>query len=92
MEDGDYIDEDIWRAWAANTSARLEAATRENNVVAFARLNELGPAEWWLEGVRVASEQRGQGIGRALLAHMIDLFSESGFGCSGSQPAARTRS
>src|SRR5689334_20893068 len=74
-DDGDYITEDIWRTWAADPSARLEAATRDGVIVSFAHLAELGPAEWWIEGVRVAKEYRGQGIGRALLAHMLDVFS-----------------
>jgi GNAT superfamily N-acetyltransferase len=79
-DDGDYITEDIWRNWATAPGSRLEAATRDGVIVSFAHLAELGPAEWWIEGVRVAKEFRGQGIGRALLAHMLDVFAEVGIG------------
>lgn len=79
-DDGDYIDQAIWNSWLSAPHSHLEAAIQNNEVVSFARLAELGPAEWWLDGVRVDREHRGQGIGRLLLAHMIDTFSEIGAG------------
>ena len=80
-DDGDYIDESIWRGWASGERAgRLEAGTLGGTIVSFAHLTELGPAEWWLEGVRVARDQRGKGYGRATLAHMLEVFAEIGYG------------
>lgn len=79
-EDGDYIDETIWRAWVSDEKARLIAAELDGQLVGFARLAELGPAEWWLEGLRVDPQHRGQGIGRALLTHTIALFRRNAIG------------
>jgi GNAT superfamily N-acetyltransferase len=79
-EDGDYIDQDVWREWTRDPESRLEAGTRDGQIVAFARLLELGPAEWWLEGVRVGRAYQRQGIGRVLIAHMIETFTQTGIG------------
>lgn len=80
-DDGDYIDESIWQGWATSgTPSRLEAGTQGGAIMSFAHLTELGPAEWWLEGVRVARDQRGKGYGRATLAHMLSVFTETGYG------------
>lgn len=80
-DNGDYIDEAIWQAWATSTRPGwLEAGTVGGQIVCFAHLTELGPAEWWLEGVRVARDQRGRGYGRAMLAHVLNLFSDGGYG------------
>lgn len=79
-EDGDYINESIWREWAADGDGRLVTAVRGAQIVGCARITELGPAEWWLEGLRVGRAFRGQGIGRALMAHMLDLFTQIGIG------------
>lgn len=79
-DDGDYIDRDIWLAWATDPEGKLEAAVQDGEIVGFARLVELGPAEWWLEGMRVGRAYRGQGIGRALMKHVMDLFGQLGIG------------
>lgn len=79
-DDGDYIDETIWKAWASDEQAQLIAAELDGQLVGFVRLAELGPAEWWLEGLRVDPQRRRQGIGRALLAHIIGLFQHKAIG------------
>jgi GNAT superfamily N-acetyltransferase len=77
---GDYIDQGLWAKWAADSDAHLVVGTQDGQMVGFARLSELGEAEWLLEGLRVAPERRGQGIGRALMAHMVELFRQHGMG------------
>jgi ribosomal protein S18 acetylase RimI-like enzyme len=78
--DGDYIDETTWRAWASDENSQLIVAELDNQLLGFVRLAELGPAEWWLEGLRVDPQRRGQGIGRALLTHIIGLFQYKAIG------------
>lgn len=79
-EIGDYIDESLWRAWTVDGSAQLIVATLDDQVTGFARLAKLGPAEWWLEDLRTDPQQRGQGIGRALLEQIIELFKKDAIG------------
>lgn len=79
-EHGDYINEAIWSAWASDQKAQLIAAELDSQLVGFVRLAELGPAEWWLEGLRVDPQRHGQGIGQALLTHIIGLFQHKAIG------------
>jgi hypothetical protein len=44
------------------------------------RLAKLGPAEWWLEGLRTHPEHRGQGIGQALLTRIIEISQQDAMG------------
>lgn len=76
----DYITESLWQKWTAAGDSRLIVASGGKGVVACGRIAELGPAEWWLEGIRVAPAVRQQGIGRALMAEMLRLFGEVGIG------------
>lgn len=78
---GDYINAYVWMDWAAaKPDAQLIVGEQDGRIVCFARLMKLGEAEWWLEGVRVAPELRGQGMGKALISHMIELYRQSGQG------------
>lgn len=88
----DYLTESLWQQWAADSNGKLIVATGAKGVIGCARITELGPAEWWLEGVRVASAVRKQGIGRAIMAEMLRVFGEVGigllrFGAGGSNEA-----
>ncbi|HEC21704.1 MAG TPA: GNAT family N-acetyltransferase [Chloroflexi bacterium] len=76
----DYIEEERWKEWVEDPNGRLEVATHEGRMIAFCRLTELGPAEWWLERFRVAPGYQDQEVGRILMGHMIDLFEEVGHG------------
>ncbi|MBN1312642.1 MAG: GNAT family N-acetyltransferase [Anaerolineae bacterium] len=78
---GDYIDEAIWRTWAADSTAYLITAVMEDGkIVGFVRLATLGPAEWWLEGLRTDPQYQGQGIGQALLTHIIEISRQDAMG------------
>jgi GNAT superfamily N-acetyltransferase len=78
---GDYINAYVWMGWSTpKPDTHLIVAEMEGQIAGFARLVKLGEAEWWLEGVRVAPDQRGQGVGKALIAYMIGLFKQVGAG------------
>lgn len=79
-EGNDYIHEGLWSYWVADQRGPLVVATLDDQLVAFGKLTHLGPAEWWLEGLRVASAQHGKGIARALHNYMVTLFREIGSG------------
>ena len=76
----DYIDEWLWQFWVNDRAGALIVATLDEKVAAFGKLSWLGPAEWWMEGLRVDPAHRQRGIARALHQHMIQVFRESGDG------------
>lgn len=78
---GDYINAYVWMDWSARkSSAHLIVAESNSEIIGFCRLVMLAEAEWWLEGVRVAPEHRGHGVGKALVGHMVSLFKQVGNG------------
>lgn len=79
-EDGDYIDEDLWHRWIEEPEGALIVATRQGDVAGCCKLTHFGPAEWWLEGIRVDIGLRDQGIGRQLTEYMVALFRKDGDG------------
>jgi GNAT superfamily N-acetyltransferase len=84
-EGEDYIDERLWRFWAEDQKGALLVATLSEGplgerLVAFGKLTCLGPAEWWMEGMRVDPAHHREGIGRGLHHHMIRVFREIGDG------------
>ena len=76
---GDYIPL-VWDAWLADPQgAFVVGVDGEDAPLAVGKLSLAapcqgwpGPAEGWLEGLRVAPAQRGRGWGRALVAHLAD--------------------
>jgi GNAT superfamily N-acetyltransferase len=78
-EDGDYI-QYVFDAWLADPQGEFSAVELDGQVVAIAKLTQLGSREWWFEGLRVDPEQRGQGIGTALNQYQIDLARRLGGG------------
>jgi GNAT superfamily N-acetyltransferase len=71
---GDYIDGGIWQDWLADDTGQFTMAEQDGQPVAFYRLARLDEAEWWLEGVRVDPARQRQGIGRALMAYVVETF------------------
>lgn len=69
-----------WDRWAGDTNARLIVMSQGDRVVGFARLSELGPAEWWMEGLKFAPDAQGTGLEKALVARLIETFSDIGIG------------
>lgn len=64
-EHGDYIDE-VWDDWLTHPHSTLLVGTQDAQPVALAHVI-VQEGEGWCEGVRVAPELRGQGLGRTLL-------------------------
>ncbi len=73
-DDGDYINPVVWQHWLADEEGELTVAVKDGEVVGLCKLTSFGPAEWWLEGIRVDETQRGAGIAAALTEHMLALF------------------
>jgi len=74
------IDQAMWNRWAADADARLIAMTDSDRLLGFARLSELGPAEWWLDGPRFHPDHTDDDLGRALFSHVLEVFSQIGIG------------
>lgn len=73
-DDGDYINETVWAHWLADREGELTVAVQDGQVVGLCKLTSFGPAEWWLEGIRVEETRRGAGIAAALTEHMLAGF------------------
>ncbi len=79
-EEGDYIDEGLWQRWATAPQGYLAVAELDGVLAGFCKLTTFGPAEWWLEGIRVDPALRRRGIARALTAHLLEWFEKHGDG------------
>ncbi len=73
----DYVPE-VWDDWLADQSGPLLVGERGGLLVALAKLTGLGEGEDWFEGLRIAPEQRGRGLARAVLRHCTELSRERG--------------
>jgi hypothetical protein len=79
-DNGDYIEERTWRRWTESPQTRLIAAEHDGKMVAFCRLEETGPAEWWLHNTQLSQFYADQDVEEQVMAHMIDLFLADGHG------------
>jgi len=71
-DEGDYIS-DVFDDWLADRAGEFTAALIDDQVVAIAKLTDLGDGEWWFEGLRVDSDFRRRGIAAALNRYHVDL-------------------
>lgn len=76
----DYINEALWSRWTDDHNGLLVVAEVEDEPVGLAKISHLGPAEWWLEGLRVAPEMQRRGIARGLTTYLIHWFEKYGDG------------
>nr|MBN1228817.1 GNAT family N-acetyltransferase [Anaerolineae bacterium] len=76
----DYLNQDLWSAWINDSTGALHVATFNQHVVGFGKVACLGPAEWWLEGLRVHPDVQGKGVARAIMAENMAWFSRHGDG------------
>jgi len=67
---GDYIPR-VWDTWLTDPKGRLVVALIDDQPVAMAQVTMLAPDEAWLQGFRVASAHRSQGIATELGQHCI---------------------
>jgi hypothetical protein len=79
-DNGDYIEERVWQHWVKSPQNRLVAAEQDGKMVAFCRLQEIGPAEWWLHNIQRSQLYAYQGTEEQVMSYMIELFMEEGHG------------
>ncbi|MBP7689108.1 MAG: GNAT family N-acetyltransferase [Thermoflexales bacterium] len=70
--EGDYI-HDVFDEWLADSAGEFTAAVLDAQVVAIAKLTDLGDGEWWFEGLRVDPDFRRRGIASALNRYHVEL-------------------
>ena len=76
-DDSDYI-ADVFDEWLIDPRGEFTAAVLDDQVVAIAKLTDLGDGEWWFEGLRVDPNYRRRGLGEALNRYQVDLARKSG--------------
>ncbi|MEW5988663.1 MAG: GNAT family N-acetyltransferase [Chloroflexota bacterium] len=75
----DYVP-DCFADWVADPRGQFTVVYEGDRLVAFGKLSELGPGEGWLEGLRVAIEARGRGLGRLLHNYAVELADQLAMG------------
>ena len=76
----DYITEELWNLWLNDAQGYLAVGTIAGRLVVVGRITEVGPSEWWLEGLRVHPKGQGQGLGTAITDHLVNWFKRHGEG------------
>jgi GNAT superfamily N-acetyltransferase len=74
-EGEDYLAR-LFDNWVAQQRGRFILAFDGEELAGCNKLTELGPGEWWMEGLRVAPAWRGQGIARLLHEIIVRLANE----------------
>jgi predicted PurR-regulated permease PerM/GNAT superfamily N-acetyltransferase len=75
----DYVP-DLFAQWVADKKGQFTVAYEGDELVAFNKLTELKPGEWWLEGLRVSARHRGRGLARLLHNYAVELANQRGKG------------
>lgn len=78
-EGEDYVPE-RFQEWLTDETGQFTVVYEGEALVAFGKLTELGPDEWWLEGLRVHPDHRGRGLARRLHDYAVALADEIGRG------------
>jgi len=89
-EGEDYVPE-RFHEWLADKTGHFTVVYEGDELVAFSKLTELGPGEWWLEGLRVHPHHRGRGLARQLHDYAVQLADEIGRGVLRFSTASRTK-
>src|SRR6516164_7196484 len=76
-DDGDYI-ATVWEAWLNDATGSLLVALTASNPIAILHVSLLDATQSWIEGLRVATDARRQGIGGALVAEALRWARERG--------------
>jgi GNAT superfamily N-acetyltransferase len=71
----DYLPE-VWGTWIADLEGILAVAEWHGRLAGLGHLADLGAGETWLEGLRVAPELQGQGIGTRLHDYFVARWLE----------------
>ena len=78
-EGDDYVP-DTFADWVADPLGRFYLLFAGDRLAGFGKLSCLAAGEWWLEGLRVHPDFRGQGIARALHNYAVALAEEMAAG------------
>lgn len=89
-EGEDYVPE-RFQTWLADETGQFTVVYDGDELVAFGKLTELGPGEWWLEGLRVHPAHRGRGLARQLHNYAVALAGEIGRGVLRFSTASTTK-
>lgn len=76
-DEGDYI-QDVFDDWLVDPKGEFTAAVIDDQVVAIAKLTDLGDGEWWFEGLRVDPDFRRRGIALSLNRYHVELARKLG--------------
>lgn len=69
-DDGDYIPR-VWDAWLADDRGATLVGVVASAPVAISHVSMVAPDEAWIEGLRVASDYRSQGVGGLLVSRSL---------------------
>jgi len=89
-EGEDYVPE-RFHDWLADETGQFTVVYDGDALVALGKLTELGPGEWWLEGLRVHPDHRGRGLARQLHNYAVQLAGEIGRGVLRFSTASSTK-
>ncbi|SNZ17309.1 Ribosomal protein S18 acetylase RimI [Natronoarchaeum philippinense] len=76
-ETGDYL-ADVFHDWLAAEDAKTAVAVDDETAVGILQCTLLSDREAWLQGMRVAPDHRGRGVGSLLVEHLFDWAREQG--------------
>lgn len=62
--------------WVSQKRGRFIVAYQGENLVGCNKLTEFRPGEWWMEGLRVDPDWRGQGVARLLHENILRIAGE----------------
>ena len=77
-EGNDYLP-NIFDKWVDDKEGEFTIVEIDGVVKGCAKFTVLSPGEYWLEGIRVASDTRGQGIGKKVTEYYIQKAKEMDF-------------
>lgn len=69
-EGRDYLPR-VLEQWFQDEDGVFNVMTYQDKVVGLGKLTRLGEGEWWLEGLRVDPDFRGQGLGRIMHHYLV---------------------
>jgi GNAT superfamily N-acetyltransferase len=66
----DYLPR-VFDQWLDDEEGTFNVMTYQGQVIALGKLSKLGEDEWWVEGLRVDPDFRGQGLGRIMHHYLV---------------------
>jgi GNAT superfamily N-acetyltransferase len=72
-EGGDYLPS-VWDEWLEDPSGQVIVAELAGEPIGTGRIVDLGWGEFWLEGLRVAKDNRGMGVASRIQEHVLSIW------------------